>query len=96
MLVLQPSAAPLCRSHSWLLVRRYGVVFAGAELLELGVIRVFAKFQGVAYFDKVLSQLQLRRARWAFIWVAAHVLQDAMVALVRVEPNTFHVPNPVG
>ena len=80
-----------CRSHCRLFVRRYGVVFAGAELLELGVLRVFAKVQGVAYFDKVLSQLKLRRARWAFIWVAAHVLQDAMVALVRVEPNTFHV-----
>lgn len=69
---------------------RYGVVFAGAELAELGLLRLFAKAQRVEYFDKVLLQLRIRKARWAFILVAAHVLQDAMVALVRVEPNTFH------
>ena len=67
---------------------RYGGILALAEFGELLFIRVLAVCRNdrVRYFERALRHMRHPAARLAFIVVATHMLQDAMVALVRLEP----------
>lgn len=58
--------------------------------MELGVLRSIVKgYRLRNCFNKIMRQMELPHARVAFILVAGHVLQDALVALLQVEPNGF-------
>ena len=59
-----------------------------AELVELLLQRTIVACQGKgsAYFDRSLRPMRHWAARVAFTATAAHMLHDALVALVRLEP----------
>lgn len=70
----------------------YGLTLAVGEFAELLMVRVLAmcgREKRVRYFNKALHPLLPRAARVAFLFTAVHVLQDAMVALVQLEPNSL-------
>ena len=61
-----------------------------AELGELLVIRFLAvcRKTRVAHFNRALFPMQHRAAMVAFMAVSGHMLQDVLVALVRLEPHS--------
>ena len=71
------------------------MILAAAELGELLLLRASPLFCGRRgkYFTRALRPLKHPGARLAFFAVAAHMLQDAMVALVKLDAGTaFGVP----
>ena len=68
---------------------RYALVLACGEFAELLVVRVLAcwcRGARVRYFNRALRPLLPMAARVAFVAASVHVLQDAMVAMVRLDP----------
>ena len=65
-------------------------MLAVAELGELLLLRIIAVCVGRScYFDRSLRPMRHWAARVAFTAMAAHMLHDALVALVRLEPNNL-------
>ena len=65
-----------------------------AEFGELLLLRTIAacRGKGSVYFDRSLRPMRHWGARVAFIATAAHMLHDALVALVRLEPSQELMP----
>lgn len=71
--------APVC-------AHRTALLFFITETLEIGIVRSVAVAKGeLLYVDRAVAVVAPKVPRLAFVFVAAHVLQDACAALVNVD-----------